>query len=83
MITNKLPLGNVSNLLPAQKKTLRLIIVVVIVVYVGEQRRDTYYRNDPKKYGLNKGRCVMIIYSIIILVEIVGGESIANTHAYN
>ena len=53
MATNMLPKGNVSNLLPAQKKALQLIIVVVNVVCVREQRRDTYYRYDPKKYGLN------------------------------
>ena len=46
--------GDISNLFPAQKKALQLIIVDANVVFVREQRRDTYYRNDPKKYGLSK-----------------------------
>ena len=37
----------------AQGETLPLFIVGVGVVFVGEQRRDAYYRNDPSKYGLN------------------------------
>ena len=38
--------------LHAQSEQLNLIIVVEMCVYVKEQRRDAYYRNDPKKYGL-------------------------------
>ena len=37
---------------PLRRKALRLIIVVANIVFVREQRRDTHYRNDPKKYGL-------------------------------
>ena len=37
----------------AQGEGLQLFIVVVGVVFVGGQRRDAYYRNDPSKYGLN------------------------------
>ena len=54
MITRSHYKSDTSNLLPAQKKALRLIIVATNVVFVREQRRDTYYRNDPKKYGLEK-----------------------------
>ena len=39
--------------LHAQSEQLNLIIVVEMCVYVKEQRRDAYYRNDPKKYGLS------------------------------
>ena len=38
--------------LHAQRKALQLIIEVVVRVFVETQRRDTYYRNDPSKYGL-------------------------------
>ena len=37
----------------AQGGALQLFIVAVGVVFVGEQRRDAYYRNNPSKYGLN------------------------------
>ena len=39
--------------LHAQSEQLNLIIVVEMCVYVKEQRRDAYYRNDLKKYGLD------------------------------
>ena len=38
--------------LHAQREALNLIIEVVVRVFVETQRRDAYYRNDPKKYGL-------------------------------
>ena len=40
-------------MLRAQRGTLRIVITVDGVVFVGMQRRDAYYRNDPSKYGLN------------------------------
>ena len=31
---------------------LFVILAANAVVFVGEQRRDTYYRNDPSEYDL-------------------------------
>lgn len=45
--------GKIDDVLRAQKWTLRIVITVDGVVFVGMQRRDAYYRNDPSKYGLN------------------------------
>lgn len=39
--------------LPAQRKTHQLIIEACVFTFVTKQRLDAYYRNDPKKYGLN------------------------------
>ena len=39
--------------LPAQRTTLQLIIMACGFDFATEQRKDAYYRNDPKKYGLN------------------------------
>ena len=72
MITKRHRKSNVSNLLPAQKKALPLIIVVANVVYVREQRRDTYYRNDPKKYGLNEYAANWGIYIFMYILLHVG-----------
>ena len=47
----------------AQGGGLHLFIVVVGVVFVGGQRRDAYYRNDPSKYGL-KHKTVKALNSI-------------------
>ena len=41
-----------NSVLPAQRRTLNHIIMAFTVVFVGEQRRDTYYRNDPSEYDL-------------------------------
>ena len=30
-----------------------VILAANAVVFVGEQRRDTYYRNDPSEYDLD------------------------------
>ena len=38
--------------LHAQRRALPLVIEVDVRVFVESQRRDTYYRNDPSKYGL-------------------------------
>ena len=38
--------------LPAQKATLQLIIMAVEIRFAVKQRKNAYYRNDPKKYGL-------------------------------
>ena len=40
--------------LHAQGGVLQLIIMAEGVVFVGKQRRDAYYRNDPSKYGLKE-----------------------------
>ena len=40
------------NELHAKRGALLLIIGAVVRVFVKSQRRDTYYRNDPSKYGL-------------------------------
>ena len=39
--------------LHATRDALLLIIGAVVRVFVKSQRRDTYYRNDPSKYGLD------------------------------
>ena len=41
-----------KGVLPAQERMLCVILVANAVVFVGEQRRDTYYRNDPSEYDL-------------------------------
>ena len=46
-----------NSVLPAQRRTLNHIIMAFTVVFVGEQRRDTYYRNDPSEYDLEVGWC--------------------------
>ena len=48
--------------LHAQRRTLCIIIVVVVDAFVGEQRRDTYYRNDPSKYGLGSPTAQTLFY---------------------
>ena len=37
--------------LPAQRETLQLIIIAVVFRFAVKQRKNAYYRNDPKKYG--------------------------------
>ena len=52
------------------------------VVFVREQRWDTYYRNDPKKYGLSKPRWFQSIYLKRILIQLWDKMSVRTYQAF-